>query len=60
MKKIIILFIALFMMLSVEAKTIKNDFTSVIKDFDVDIESIAVSIKNADNGKVVYSINDKV
>ena len=61
MKKIISIFLLMLaFVLNVEAKAVKKDFSSVINDSGVDIESIAVSIKNADNGKVVYSLNDKM
>ena len=60
MKKILLSLIMLATLtLSVQAKKVKNEFETVIFDSGVDIESIAVSIKNADNGKVVYSLNDK-
>ena len=48
MKKIFLtLLIACSVMLSIEAKDSKRDFSTVIKDSGVSIESIAVSIKNA-------------
>ena len=47
-------------MVTVEAKADKKDFSTVIDDSGVDIESVAVSIKNANNGKVIYSFNDKM
>ena len=54
MKKILsIVFIMLCFMLSVQAKAVKKDFSTVINDSGVDIESIAVSIKNAENGKII-------
>ena len=61
MKKIILsLFVFLFFITTVQAKAVKRDFSTVINDSGVDIESIAVSIKNADNGKIVYALNDKM
>ena len=61
MKKILLSFIMLVTLtLGVQAKKVKNEFETVIFDSGVDIESMAVSIKNADNGKVVYSLNDKM
>lgn len=61
MRKILLtFFILLSFILNVEAKSTKKDFSTVINDSGVDIESIAVSIKNANNGKIVYSINDKM
>lgn len=61
MKKILlVLFAMLILVTNVQAKTAKKDFATVINDSGVDIESIAVSIKNIDNGKVLYSLNDKM
>lgn len=62
MKKFALIIIAMFLFgLNVQAaKPVKSDFMSVIKDSGVDTESIAVSIKSADGGKAVYSLNDKM
>ncbi len=61
MKKIIAtIFIMLTLVLNVQAKAVKKDFSTVINESGVDIESIAVSIKNAENGKVIYALNDKM
>ena len=61
MKKVLLIFFAIFLfMMNVQAKQPKKDFSSVINDSGVDIESISVSIKNLSNGKVVYSLNDKM
>lgn len=61
MKKIFLAVIVIFALaLNVQAKAPKKDFSTVINDSGVDIESIAVSIKNADNGKTVYALNDKM
>lgn len=60
MRKIILLFIAMFLTLQVNARQAKCDIESIIKESGVDVESIAVSIKHADNGRVVYSLNDKI
>ena len=60
MKKILLaFFLTLFLVLNVQAKASKQDFSTVIEDSGVDINSIAVSIKNVDSGKVVYALNDK-
>lgn len=60
MKKIILtLLVVFFTFLNANAKAVKNDFETVINDSGVDMESIAVSIKNVENGKVIYSLNDK-
>ena len=56
MKKILLtLFMFSIFVMNVQAKTVKKDFSTVIEDSGVDIESIAVSIKNVDNGN--YSNN---
>ena len=61
MKKIILaLFIMVIFISNVYARSVKSDITTIIKDSDVDVESIAVSIKNVDNGNLVFSINDKM
>ncbi len=61
MKKFLsLLFIMLAFIVTADAKANKKDFSTVIEDSGVDIESIAVSIKNADNGKIIYSLNDKM
>ena len=66
MKKYLVLFLTLIV-LSVFSgvyakmpKSVKSDFENVINNSGVDIESISISIKNADNNKVVYSLNDKM
>ena len=61
MKKILLILMVLnILTFSVCAKNVKNDFESVIQDSGVDLESIAISIKNADNGKKIYSLNEKI
>ncbi len=63
MKKLLTILLAFFALtLNVQAaKSVKNsEIADVIKDSGVDMESIAVSIKNADNGKLIYSLNDKI
>lgn len=61
MKKILLtLFVLLAFVLNVQAKGAKNNFEAVIEESGVDVESIAVSIKNANNGKVIYALNDKM
>ena len=61
MKKLItLLFIMAVCILGVQAKTVKRDFSSVIKESGVDKESIAVSIKEAGSGNSVYIHNDKI
>lgn len=62
MKKFALIVMAMFLfVLNVHAaKHVKSDFLSVIKDSGVDTESIAVSIKSAEGGKAVYSLNNKM
>ena len=60
MKKIFLMLLVMFIfVVDVQAKATKKDFSTVINESGVDIESIAVSIKNANSGKVVYALNDK-
>ena len=54
------IFLFILLATSVQAKNTKADIETVLKDSDVDIESIAISIKNANTGKVLYSLNDKM
>ena len=64
MKKFLSLFLTLFIITgfsTVEAaKALKKDISTVINDFGVDTQSMSVSIKNAENGKNIYSLNDKI
>jgi D-alanyl-D-alanine carboxypeptidase/D-alanyl-D-alanine-endopeptidase (penicillin-binding protein 4) len=61
MKKIIVLFVSFLLITGgVFAKTAKVDFDSVIKNSDVDRNSISISIKDINSGKTVYSLNDKI
>lgn len=61
MKKVLLTFLVMLaFILNVQAKAVKKDFSTVIDESGVDVESIAVSIKNSDNGKIVYSLNDKM
>ena len=61
MKKLLSIFLTLFVFtLNVQAKSSKGDFASIIKDSGISKDSIAISVRNADNGKVVYSLNDKI
>ena len=60
MKKIILSLLVMFLSaVNIQAKTIKADFEGVIKDIGADKSSISVSIINAKNGNVVYSLNEK-
>ena len=63
MKRIITLIIFLFAIILVpyaDAKSVKKDISNVMEEFGIDSTSIAVSFKNADNGKTVYALNDKM
>ena len=65
MKRILALLMVLFFVTGLctaeaRAKAIKKDISSVIEEFGVDKDSLAISIKNTSNGKVVYSLNEKV
>ena len=61
MKKIIVFLLVVFsFVFSVQAKSVKNEFENILEDFGVNVESISISVKNVDNGKVIYSLNDKM
>lgn len=61
MKKIFIyIILTLFFTASVTAKGFKADFTSVISDSDIPKSSVSMSVKNVDNGKVLYQHNEKI
>ena len=61
MKKLIISLLMLTILTgSVSAKSVKRDFSCVIKNSGVDTNAISVSIKNIDSGNIVYGINDKI
>ena len=61
MKRILLTILTMLLIIpNVSARKVSKDFSAVINDSGVNIESIAVSIKNIDNGKVLYSLNDKM
>lgn len=61
MKKIIsLLFAFIFMCINVQAKNQKVDFRSIIRDSGINNDSISVSIRDAENGKIVYALNDRI
>ena len=60
MKKLAALFFTLLFALSVNAKNVKSDLNSIIVDSGISKNSISVSVKNLDNGKTVYSLNEKI
>ena len=65
MKKLLTLILTLlvassFCFAEAKDKAIKKDISNVINEFGVDKDSLAISIKNADNGKQIYVLNDKI
>lgn len=61
MRKIFALILLLFLLnISVEAKSVKKSFNSIIKDSNISQNSISISIKNTDTGKAVYELNEKI
>ena len=60
MKKILVLILAMFLGLSVNAKSAKRDFSSVINESGVEKNAISVSIKDLNTGKPVYELNEKI
>lgn len=61
MKKIILSFLMIIMCtLCVQAKAVKGGFSQIINDSGINKDSVAISIRDAENGNVVYSLNDKI
>lgn len=61
MKKLLLsLLSVIFLTVSVQAKTVKSEFADIIKDSGINKDSIAISIRDAQNGNVVFSLNDKI
>ncbi len=62
MKKIlIVLLLILFSCFNfADAKSTKRDFNSIINESGVEKNSISVSIKDLNTGKVVYQLNEKI
>ena len=62
MKKIlIVLLLILFSCFNLaDAKSTKRDFNSIINESGVEKNSISVSIKDLNTGKVVYQLNEKI
>ena len=61
MKKLFALLILFFISgACVNAKSLKNSFKSIMQEADIPKESVAISIKNVDSGKIVYSLNDNM
>ena len=46
--------------MSIQAKTVKKDMNNIINDAGIKKDSIAISVRDAKNGNVVYSLNDKI
>ena len=60
MKKLLVLFFVLFLAVSVNAKTVKRDFSSVIDESEIEKNAVAISIKDYNTGKPVYELNEKI
>ena len=59
-KKIIIFMLVILTGVSVEARSLKSDINSIIKDSKISQSSISISVKNAATGKTVYALNDRI
>ena len=46
--------------LNIEAKNIKKDFNFIINESNISPNSVAISVKNLETGKVVYQKNEKI
>ncbi len=61
MKKILsLILLLLFFSCTCEAKNFKQSVNSVINDSKISQNSISISVKDADTGAKVYSLNDKI
>lgn len=61
MKKLfIVLLIFITMSITCEAKNIRKDIASIIKDSNISQNSIAISIKELKSGHSVYKLNDQI
>ena len=61
MKKIILSFLVLFLCtMSIQAKSVKGAVSHIISDSGIKKDSVAISVRDASNGKIVYSLNDKI
>ena len=60
MKKLLLSFLVLILCtINVQAKSVKRDLSQIINDTGIKKESVAISIRDAKTGGVVYSLNDK-
>lgn len=61
MKKLVMAIITMFLlMLNVDARAIKHDLTTVLNDSLISKNSVSIAVINADNGKSVYNLNEKI
>lgn len=61
MKKILIAFLILTLFsISVQAKSVKGELTDIINDSGIRKNSVSISIRDLNNGKIVYSLNDQI
>ena len=61
MKKLFILILCLFILcVNAEAKSLHKSFNALISESDISNNSIAISVKNAETGKVIYQQNAHV
>ena len=61
MKRIILaIFILVLMCMQVNAKSVKSNINDILNQSGIDKHSVSVSVKSVENGKVIYSHNDKI
>ena len=60
MKKLLTIITMLALTLSVNAKAVKRDFSSVINESGIEKNAISVSIRDLNSGKPVYELNEKM
>ena len=60
MKKLLAVILIFLCALSVNAKVVKRDISTIIAESGIPKDSISVSVKNLSTGKTVYKLNDKM
>ena len=61
MKKLFSIILMLcFICLTAEAKVKDKDISKIIKNSGISTNSVSISVKNLDNGRIVYALNDRI
>jgi len=59
-KQLITIFLMMFFCLNAGAKSVKSELNSIINSSNINKNSISVSVKEINNGKMVYGLNDGI